>query len=310
MSRGLRGVLIVMASTMMAQGVAASTIDKLAITTIVESVAVLADQSNFESLERLFADPLTVDYSSLTGNEATVKSAQALMTEWAAMLPGFDRTRHSVSNIRVNIEQSTALATADVVAEHYIDDLFWRVEGEYRYELIKEGDTWSINAMTFIVRDEDGTREVFGPAGENAQRHPPSYIVRQQTKRVVRTFLHALEGKDMVTFNALWAEDAVQHMPYSPAGHPKRVTGKPALVELYKQWPATSGDAKFTRALVIHSMQDPQLVFAEFNGEVEIIPTGRLYQQTYGGLFHVVDGKIQLFREYYDPAPFAWAFGL
>ena len=24
----------------------------------------------------------------------------------------------------------------------------------------------------------------------------------------------------------------------------------------------------------------------------------------------VVDGKIKLFREYYDPGPFAWAFGL
>ena len=29
-----------------------------------------------------------------------------------------------------------------------------------------------------------------------------------------------------------------------------------------------------------------------------------------GGLFHVKNGKIQLFREYFDPKPFVYAFGL
>lgn len=43
---------------------------------------------------------------------------------------------------------------------------------------------------------------------------------------------------------------------------------------------------------------------------VEIIPTGRQYQQRYGGLFLVVDGKIELFREYYNPIVFQDAFGL
>ena len=52
------------------------------------------------------------------------------------------------------------------------------------------------------------------------------------------------------------------------------------------------------------------MVFAEFRGTVEIIPTGRTYEQTYGGLFHVENGKIRLFREYYDPAAFKYAFGL
>jgi ketosteroid isomerase-like protein len=45
-------------------------------------------------------------------------------------------------------------------------------------------------------------------------------------------------------------------------------------------------------------------------GDVEIIYTGRQYKQQYGGLFHVVDGKIELFREYYDPIVFKDAFGL
>ena len=51
------------------------------------------------------------------------------------------------------------------------------------------------------------------------------------------------------------------------------------------------------------------MVFAEWRGDVEIIPR-RNYRQQYGGLFHVVDGKIELFREYYDPIVFQYAFGL
>lgn len=52
------------------------------------------------------------------------------------------------------------------------------------------------------------------------------------------------------------------------------------------------------------------MVYAEWHGDVEIIPTGRQYKQRYSGLFHVVDDKIELFREYYDPIVFKYAFGL
>ncbi len=55
---------------------------------------------------------------------------------------------------------------------------------------------------------------------------------------------------------------------------------------------------------------DATIVFAEWRGDIEIISTRRQYKQRYGGLFQVVDGKIELFREYYDPIVFKYAFGL
>ena len=86
--------------------------------------------------------------------------------------------------------------------------------------------------------------------------------------------------------------------------------GKEKIIAHYAAWPENSGKADFTSALIFYPMQDPQMVFAEFTGKVDIIPTGRVYDQRYGGLFHVVDGKIKLFREYYNPAAFKYAFGL
>ena len=284
--------------------------DVAAIKTIVESVAVLADRGNFEALETFYADEIQVDYTSLSGGEPQLKSPQALMTEWAGVLPGFERTRHVISNIKVSVTGSRAVATADVIADHYVAGLYWQVSGDYRYELVDDGDQWRIAAATFNLRDEKGTRDVFGLATDSAAANPASYVIRRQTADAVRTFLSSLEEKDMEKFASVWADDAVQDMPYSPAGHPKRVVGKNNLVEFYSSWPQNCGKADFMSQLVFYPMQDPETVFVEYKGEVEVIPTGRQYKQSYGGLFHVVGGKVKLFREYYDPAPFAWAFGL
>ncbi|MEL7028998.1 MAG: nuclear transport factor 2 family protein [Pseudomonadota bacterium] len=195
-------------------------------------------------------------------------------------------------------------------AEHWIGDAYWRVDGRYAYELERDGTDWKISSMTFTVTGEEGSRDVFGPALDAARSHPAPYIQRQQTIKAVRDFLEGLEEKDMEKVNSVWAEDAVQDMPYVPTGSPSRIVGKEALIAQYANWPNLSGDANFTDHLVFYPMADPQMTFVEFRGEVDIIPTGAEYRQTYGGLFHVVDGKIALFREYFDPREFARAFGV
>jgi ketosteroid isomerase-like protein len=292
--------------------------DEAAIETIVESVATLADRENFESLEKLYADEVRVDYTSAFGGEAELKSPQGLMTQWASSLPGFDRTRHEISNIETEVKGNTATATADVVANHYLDEMFWQIAGSYEYGLVKEDGQWTISKMTFIAESEKGDnlsgtlrdRDIINQAVEQASIKPSSYIQRQQTKQAVINFLTSLEDKDMEKFASVWAEDAVQDMPFSPEGFPKRVEGKANLIKHYAAWPETSGKANFTDHLVFYPMQDSTMVFAEWRGDVEIIPTGRNYKQRYGGLFQVVDGKIELFREYYDPIVFKYAFGL
>ncbi len=91
-------------------------------------------------------------------------------------------------------------------------------------------------------------------------------------------------------------------MPFSPEGFPTRISGKENLIAHYSAWAQISAKAHFTSLLVFYPMQDPEMVFAEWKGAVDIMPTGRNYSQTYGGLFHVENGKIKLFRKYYDPA--------
>ena len=288
----------------------ASSEDEAAVKSVVESVAAFADRGEFEALERLYAPEVLVDYSSLSGAPAELKSAAALMTEWASVLPGFDRTRHALSDVTAKVDGNTATASARVVADHWVGGAHWQVSGRYSYELGEFEAGWQITSMTFTLQDEVGSRDVFGPASAAAVAEPAPYIQRQQTRQVVLDFLHGLEEKDMDKVNGVWAEDAVQHMPYVPEGWSTQVVGRDALIAQYGQWPEVSGQANFTDNLVFYPMLDAQTVFVEYNGVVEILPTGLTYRQIYGGLFHVEDGKITLFREYFDPREFERAFAM
>lgn len=311
MHKLIKGLLVMALISLTPKVSEASKQDEAAIKTIVKSVATLADSGNFEALEKLYAPEVRVDYSALTGDEAELKSPQKLMSEWAAVLPGFDRTYHKLDSLHLKINKDRAVATANVTADHYVNDLYWQVTGDYVYNLIKDNGRWLITGHRFNLHVEEGTRDVFAAAMENAKANPSSYLVRQQTQQTVRDFLEALEDKDMDRFTTLWAEDAVQDMPYSSEGFPKRVAGRDNLIKHYSGWPEASGDnSDFTSALVFYPMIDPEMVFAEFKGSVDIVSTGRPYKQTYGGLFHIENGKIKLLREYYDPAPFAYAFGI
>ncbi len=306
----ITGVLAMMLAVNPANSFNVETPDEAEIKTIIESVANLADRNNFDSLEKLYAEEVKVDYTSAFGGEVELKSPQALMTQWASSLPGFDRTRHEISNIETVVNGNTATATADFVANHYLDTMFWQISGSYEYGLVKEDGQWTVNKMTLIAESEQGSRDIIQEAVEQASVDPSPYIQRQQTKQAVIDFLTSLEEKDMDKFASVWAEDAVQDMPFSPDGFPKRVEGKANLIQHYAAWPETSGKANFTDELVFYPMQDATMIYAEWRGNVEIVPTGRIYNQQYGGLFKVVNGKIELFREYYDPIVFKYAFGL
>ena len=286
------------------------TMDEAAISLIINSVATFADQGDFATIETLYADEIQIDYTSLWGGDVQTYTPQSLMTAWANVLPGFDQTYHDISNIQVAIVDDSAIATANVIADHYLAADHWQVSGQYEYRLVKQSDRWHITHMTLTVTDEVGDRTLVSLAAENTVMSAVSYLQQQQTQQTVRDLLTSLETKDMETFATLWAEDAVQDMPFSPEGFPKRVEGRDNLLQHYAAWPEISGSANFTDRLVFYPMVDPTMVFAEWHGVVEMIPTGQLYQQRYGGLFQVSDGKIKLFREYYDPIVFAIAFGL
>jgi len=144
--------------------------DVAALRAAVRNFTAFADSGLFTELEKLFAAELHLDYSSLNGSEPALISASALMQQWASVLPGFDLTFHELSDVQIKHAADHAELTANVCAEHFIADLFWRVRGSYDFRFRREHGRWLIDALRFNLRDESGSREVFGPAIAAAQQ--------------------------------------------------------------------------------------------------------------------------------------------
>ena len=174
--------------------------DEAAIKVIINSVATFADQGDFVSIEALYADDIQVDYTSLWGGDVQTHTPESLMTAWASVLPGFDQTYHDISNIQATVTGARAMATADVIADHYLGADFWQVSGQYEYRLVKQTDRWKITHMTFSLIDEVGDRTLVSRASERTATLPVDYLQQQQTEQAVRDFLTSLETKDMDAF--------------------------------------------------------------------------------------------------------------
>jgi uncharacterized protein len=76
----------------------------------------------------------------------------------------------------------------------------------------------------------------------------------------------------------LFAPDAVLEFPFAPAGVPRRVTGRDALLAHMSHFPETF-DVEFVD-LVFHKTVDPSLVIVEFRSTGTARPTGKPYEQT------------------------------
>jgi ketosteroid isomerase-like protein/fermentation-respiration switch protein FrsA (DUF1100 family) len=116
----------------------------------------------------------------------------------------------------------------------------------------------------------------------------------------VREFFCALEAMDIPRFLELWAEDAVQEMPYAPGSFPRRLTGKAAIAAQYGPLPAAFTGMKFMLRRVV-ATAEPGVVLAEWDGAIGLKAGGR-YDNRYVGLFRFnAAGKLAHFTEYFDP---------
>lgn len=289
------------------------TLDEAEITTIVESVAALADRSEFDALARLYADSFTLDYSTLSGEAATTKKPLQLMTEWASVLPGFDRTRHALSDIVVEVSGNKATASANVVASHWIGDGFWQVGGRYDYMFAETGGHWKITSMTFTLESEKGSRDVFGPAiAAASSKNIPGHntAIAERNKTSVRTFFDLLESENIPAFVDLFAENGVQKNPFNGGIFPTGARGKGELMNYWEPVPSRFDGMRF----VIEEMlatEDPDTIYVRYRGEITLKNNAGLYSNNYYSTFRFdADGKITEYVEIFDPVVAARGFGL
>lgn len=132
--------------------------DRLAIIEVVNSVGTLADLGQYDQLQQLFTDEVTVDYTSLFPGEVQNISSEQLMNQWQSTLPGFDATQHLITNHQITVNGNEARAVAYVRATHRLGDEIWVVGGYYVDELVRTDEGWKLKAIQYNALYEEGNR--------------------------------------------------------------------------------------------------------------------------------------------------------
>lgn len=125
-------------------------------------------------------------------------------------------------------------------------------------------------------------------------------------KEIVNKFLEAEAKQDVQGMAVFMADNIVYETPFALPGVPERVEGKGTLIEMLDQFIGkergmyTSWDIN---NIQVYSGGEPDLFFAEMKGQGVVAQNGHQYRQSYISLFRVTDGRISLWREYFNPIP-------
>jgi len=106
----------------------------------------------------------------------------------------------------------------------------------------------------------------------------------------------------------LWADDAVCEFPYAAEGRPRRLEGRAEILEYMR-----AAGGRFTidavDHLVLHEGRDDTRLVVEMAIRGHVLASGAPYDQQYVSVFAVADGRLQHYREYWNPLVGQAAFG-
>ncbi|KFA88014.1 nuclear transport factor 2 family protein [Archangium violaceum] len=107
----------------------------------------------------------------------------------------------------------------------------------------------------------------------------------------------------------LFTDDAVVEFPYAAGlGLPERLEGREAIRQYFMDTPKHFLGLTFTNVRR-YPTTEPDVALAEAHGSATIAATGSTYEQDYVMLVKARNGRISLYREYWNPVPGIRAFG-
>lgn len=274
--------------------------------TVTQQIAALfagADERNWSKVASVMDKAVLLDYSSMTGDPATLLSPEQITQAWATFLPGFDRTNHILSNFKVEHNSENATVNYTGKADHFLNGKVWTVEGEYETLLSYSAGQWLINKHKFNFQKQHGDTKLPGLASKRME----NTVLTARNKAIVDKFFVALETQQFEILKEVFAEQGQQLNPYAPAGFPRSFDGAEGIYKQYSGLTANFGAMKFPRQ--IFATEDPNFFFVKFKGEIEI-KTGGKYENDYLGTFKLENGKVIEYTEYFNQIVMGKAFGV
>lgn len=132
-----------------------------------------ADRREWGLLKEVFAERVTLDYTSLNGGEPAELTPDQIIGGWQAVLGALDATQHLIAGHLVTVDGDTAECTANFQAVHRLANPFgsplWTLGGIYRFGLVRVSDGWRISAVTMTATWADGNQHVMTLVTEGAR---------------------------------------------------------------------------------------------------------------------------------------------
>lgn len=119
--------------------------------------------------------------------------------------------------------------------------------------------------------------------------------------------LELLERGEVDRWVDLFAPDGVLEIPFPLPGFPDRIAGTAALREYMAVFPEQLR-VRFHEP-AYHPTQDDGVVVAELSSDATALASGATFQQRYVSIVTVRDGRITLFRDYWNPLAVIEALG-
>lgn len=133
--------------------------DERAVIRIADSIDRAVDAQDWKRARSYFADRVTVDFSSLSGQPPATIASDDLIGTWSANLKGSKTSLHLRTNHQVVIEPDAATVSSNGYAWNRMEgngDPLWEVWGTYEHHLTRSGASWKVDGFTFRMTHERG----------------------------------------------------------------------------------------------------------------------------------------------------------
>lgn len=120
-----------------------------------------------------------------------------------------------------------------------------------------------------------------------------------ETAALVEKWLGRLGKSNMDGVMELWHSEGALEFSFDPNTPEKRITGSADISAYFHQTGGYKKPRGFT-IKAIYPCADPEWATVEFKGELTRTDTGQDYSNAYIAVVRVIDGKMKLFREFFD----------
>ena len=129
-----------------------------------------------------------------------------------------------------------------------------------------------------------------------------------QFSALLRDVLNESLVPEATSFVEMMADDGVMEFPFAPPGLTTRLDGRAAVAaHLASLDGLIAFDAMAVRS--VHRTTDPAVTVIEFEASGRGLTTGRPYEQFYISVITVRQGRIALYRDYWNPLAVLDAMG-